>query len=256
MSLDTDLSINGLNEIKNMEIDPPENRREKHRSDTLIEPSNRYIVTKVCDRLITFPDTLVAEILIVERNSILALPFYDAAIIGVVHHQASVMPLLMLKTLLTGERSLVAESLTVVKLSEAVDQLGEVATKRSLSGIGIVVDRVIGSMAIDEYIDVTSTPSNLGIGNALNHKNTNGNGRGNAKGNFINEMVNGTSTELSNIELSDVFGGEIADGSKNSLKNFNQIVANIGDNEYTPIEIVLLSTPTHIWQPQRWQSRG
>jgi hypothetical protein len=36
-------------------------------------------------------------------------------------------------------------------------------------------------------------------------------------------------------------------------KKINQTVANIKENEYTPIEIILSSIPTHIWQPQRWQ---
>ncbi len=215
-----------------MEID----RLRSRTGDALIEPSNRYIVTKVCDRLITFPDTLVAEILIVERNSILALPFYDAAIVGVVHHQASVMPLLMLRTLLEGARSLVAESLTVIKLSEVANQLGEAYNKFSLSGTGVIVDRVIGSIAIDEYIDTIAKP--------------------NDSGSSKDKPFKSPASQSSNIELNDVLANEIGDGSKNSLKNFNQIVANIGDNEYTPIEIVLLNTPTHIWQPQRWQSRG
>ena len=35
-------------------------------------------------------------------------------------------------------------------------------------------------------------------------------------------------------------------------KKINQTVANIKETEYTPIEIILLSIPTHIWQPQRW----
>ncbi len=217
----------GLDKVKTMEID----RLQSHLGDALIQPSNRYIVAKVCDRLITFPDTLVAEILIVERNSILVLPFYDAAIIGVVHQQASVMPLLMLRTLLDGARSLVAESLTVIKLSEAARQLGKADHKLDLGGIGVIVDRVIGSIAIDEYIDAVANSSDLG------------------KAIF-------PLPKLSNIELNDILMTEMGDGSKNSSKKFNQVVANIGDNEYTPIEIVLLNTPTHIWQPQRWQSRG
>lgn len=216
-----------------MQID----RLKSHLGDALIEPSNRYIVTKVCDRLITFPDTLVAEILIVERNSILVLPFYDPAIVGVVHHQANVMPLLMLKTLLEGARSLVAESLTVIKLSEVANQLGEAYSKFSLGGTGVIVDRVIGSIGTDEYVETIAKSNDLGSVT-----------RGNPS--------QPASSKLNNIELGDVLTNEISNESKNLLKNFNQIVANIGDNEYTPIEIILLNTPTYIWQPQRWQSRG
>ena len=38
----------------------------------------------------------------------------------------------------------------------------------------------------------------------------------------------------------------------NYSKKTSQTVANIRKTEYTPIEIILSSIPTHIWQPQRW----
>jgi hypothetical protein len=107
----------------------------------------------------------------------------------------------------------------------------------SLGGIGVIVDRVIGSIGTDEYVDMIAKSHNLG--NAAKDKSS-----------------QSAVSQLNNIELDDAFMNEIGNESKNSLKNFNQIVANIGDNEYTPIEIVLLNTPTYIWQPQRWQSRG
>ncbi len=157
----------------------------------LLTPSNRYIVVKVGDRLVTFPDVLVSEIMIIERNTILVLPFYEAAIVGVIHHQANIMPLLLLRLLMGGQRALITESLTVVRLSKVADDLAE-----NLSGVGLIVDRVIGSLTADEYKD---------------------------------------------IDLRDL------------SKKMNQTVANIQENEYTPIEIVLSSIPTHIWQPQRWQ---
>jgi hypothetical protein len=220
--------------------------------NSLIEPSNRYIVTKVCDRLIIFPDTLVAEILIVERSSILPLPFYDAAIIGVVHHQASVMPLLMLKSLLQGERSLIAESLTIIKLSQAANQLGEVSNNLSLGGTGLIVDRVIGSMAIAEYANATAIASNGISSNGEEANHSFRQSQDNLKDGLKDGLRNGTN----NIELNDTLASKKGDGSKDPLTIFNKTVANIGDNEYTPIEIVLLNTPNHIWQPQRWQSRG
>lgn len=73
--------------------------------DQLFAPSNRYIVAKVGDRTVNFPDTLVSEIIIIDRNAIVALPFYETAIIGVMHHQANVMPLLLLR-LLMGNNAL------------------------------------------------------------------------------------------------------------------------------------------------------
>ena len=166
----------------------------------LIPPSNRYIVVKVGDRLVTFPDVLVSEIMIIERNTILALPFYEAAIVGVIHHQANIMPLLLLRLLMGEQRALITESLTVVRLSKVAADLAEnlsgKLSNKNLSGVGVIVDRVIGSLTTDEYKD---------------------------------------------IDLRD------------SSKKINQTVADIQKNEYTPIEIILSSIPTHIWQPQRWQ---
>lgn len=175
---------------------------------TLIPPNNRYIVAKVGDRLVTFADVLVSEIVIIERSAILSMPFYDHAIVGVIHHQATIMPLVLLKLVMGEQRALISESLTVVKLSESADSLGD----RQLSGIGLIVDRVIGSLTIGEYQDVAVVKS---------------------------EAPN----------LTDNF-----DDLGEALKKTDQTVANIEENEYTPIEIVLLNMLTHIWQPQRWQS--
>jgi len=76
-----------------------------------------------------------------------------------------------------------------VRLSKIADDLSD----QNLEGVGIIVDRVIGSLTNDEY------------------------------------------------------------QSDTSLKKLNQTVANMRETEYTPIEIILSSIATHIWQPQRWQ---
>jgi hypothetical protein len=193
---------------------------EKMMVNSWIQPSNRYIVSKVGERLITFPDTLVAEILILERGNILPLPFYDEAIIGVVHHQASVMPLLMLKTMLEDQRSLITESLTVVRLSQIVADL----VGYQLGGAGIVIDRVIGSITVDEFAEAMTNRRYDRVEDLAS----------------VSTDRNGVSDAVSH--LNDRF-----------LKKIHQIVANIGENEYTPIEIILVNIPVYIWQPQRWQ---
>ena len=170
--------------------------------DYLIAPNNRYIVAKVSDRSITFPDVLISEIIMLDRNAILTLPFYETAIIGVTHHQATIMPLLLLRLLIGEQRRLITESLTIVRLSNIADSLSD----QSLGGVGVIVDRVSGGLTTDEY---------QGIGD-------------------LNDL---------NLDLSD----------QEKSKKVNQTVANIKENEYTPIEIILSSIPTHIWQPQRWQ---
>jgi chemotaxis signal transduction protein len=171
--------------------------------DQLIAPSNRYIVVKIGDRLVTFPDVLVSEIMILERSAILALPFYENAIVGVVHHQATLMPLLLLRLLMGEQRALITESLTVVRLSKITEDLNY----KHLAGIGLIVDRVIGSLTTEEhqYIDLHTSES---------------------------------------LESSGLIG--------NNSKKINQTVANIQETEYTPIEIILSRSPTHLWQPLRW----
>ncbi len=179
--------------------------------DQLLAPSNRYIVAKVGDRSVTFPDKLVSEIMIIDRNAIVALPFYETAIIGVTHHQANVMPLLLLRLLMGEQRTLITESLTVVRLSKLANDFGN----KNLGGVGVIVDRVVGSLTIDEHQD--------------QHQN---------------------SSDVDQLTFSSITD---ADFTNNSTKKINQTVANIKENEYTPIEIILSSIPRDIWQPQRWQ---
>ncbi|OYQ66869.1 hypothetical protein B9G53_03270 [Pseudanabaena sp. SR411] len=179
--------------------------------DHQVAPSNRYIVAKVGDRSVTFPDVLISEIIILERNAILALPFYETAIIGVTHHQATVMPLLLLRLLMGEQRTLITESLTVVRLSKLADNL----SNKNLGGVGVIVDRVIGSLTINEYQELDIYASEL-----------------------VDPLLSSLTT---------------TNPATNSPKKINQTVANIKENEYTPIEIILSSIPNHIWQPQRWQ---
>jgi hypothetical protein len=114
--------------------------------------------------------------------------------------------------LLIGEqRTLITESLTVVRLSKIADNLGV----NNLGGVGIIVDRVVGSLTINEFQELDI---------------------------YASELVDPTLSSLS-----------FTNSDKNSPKKIPQTVANIKENEYTPIEIILSSIPTHIWQPQRWQ---
>ncbi|MCA6518142.1 MAG: chemotaxis protein CheW, partial [Pseudanabaena sp. M110S1SP2A07QC] len=141
------------------------------------------------------------------RNAIVALPFYETAIIGVMHHQANVMPLLLLRLLMGEQRTLITESLTVVRLSKLADNLGN----KNLGGVGVIVDRVIGSLTIDEHQDQLQQ-----------------------------------SSDVDQLTFSSITDAKYA-------KKISQTVANIKETEYTPIEIILSSIPSHIWQPQRWQ---
>ena len=197
--------------MKSMQLDMP-----------LVIPSNRYIVARVGRYAVIFADVLVSEILMVARNSILDLPFYGEAILGVTHHQADIIPLVMARSLLNEDQSMISESLSIIKLSKAADHiLGErvkiQGSSQKLSGLGIIVDRVVGSLTYEDYqnrnIDLSS---NLADGLAQDD-------------------------DLQNQK------------DQKDQKN-DQTVANIEETEYTPIEIVLSSIPAQMWQPQRWQS--
>jgi hypothetical protein len=107
------------------------------------------------------------------------------------------------------------ESLTVIRLSKIANVLSD----KNLDGVGVIVDRVVGSLTNDEYKDID-----------LN----------------ISKLSNNSSESASETPLSAI-------AATDSTKKITQIVANIKETEYTPIEIVLSSTSTHIWQPQRWQ---
>jgi len=88
----------------------------------------------------------------------------------------------------------------VVRLSKIANDLSD----QNLGGIGVIVDRVMGSLTIDE---------------------------------FQNVELNSSDSLFLPIS---------------ATKKIDQTVANIRENEYTPIEIILSNIPTDIWQPQRW----
>jgi chemotaxis signal transduction protein len=106
----------------------------------------RYILTTVGPQPITFPVQWVAEILVIERSTVLPLPFYSTIVLGVVHHQGKMIPLLqtpqggIVKSAAPPSR-LMKESLSVVRLNAIV---------QPLANVGLVVDQVIGSLPQDQ----------------------------------------------------------------------------------------------------------
>ena len=236
-----------------------------------IIPSNRYIVARVGRYAVIFADVLVSEILMVSRGSILDLPFYGEAILGVTHHQADIVPLIMARSLLKEDQALIGESLSVIKLSKAADQIMGNQSKhqvssQKLSGLGIIVDRVVGSLTYDDYQNKKlSRNLNKGLDRDLDR---NLDGNLDLDNDLANDLVNKTSSSsnaaANNLESLDNLASLISlpTGESDfetellSPKNqkSDQIVANIEENEYTPIEIVLSSIPAQMWQPQRWRS--
>jgi chemotaxis signal transduction protein len=102
----------------------------------------RYILTQVEDQQFAFPSLWVAEILLIERSQILTIPFYDAAILGVVHHHGRIVPLVEIRRLVKKTSGLMRETVNVVQLSQEAEHL---------AGIGIVVDKVLDGRSQDQF---------------------------------------------------------------------------------------------------------
>jgi chemotaxis signal transduction protein len=107
---------------------------------------DRYILTQVGQQRLAFLSSLVTEILVIERSHILALPFYDPAVLGVVHQRGNVIPLIHLQSLGTAKGNHSAlfhrrETLTVVRLNQLASNLG---------GVGIVIDQIMNSISHDQ----------------------------------------------------------------------------------------------------------
>jgi chemotaxis signal transduction protein len=103
---------------------------------------SRYILTSLDEQILVFPDAYVSEVLLIDRASILSLPFYNPAVLGVVHKQGRIIPLLLLRQAL-GERTvLIPETLTVVHLTDLAPEL---------EGVGLIVDKLIGSVNLEQF---------------------------------------------------------------------------------------------------------
>lgn len=109
----------------------------------------RIILTQVGSEVVTFPSEWVGEILTLDRTRILPLPFYSPSLVGVVHDQGQVFPLISL-ALLIGGISPTQEQLNVIRLHQRVPDLG---------GAGLIVDRILGAEASDAEEITASDPS-------------------------------------------------------------------------------------------------
>lgn len=103
---------------------------------------SRYLLTQAGSQKIGFPSQWVTEIILIERSQILNLPFYDTRLLGVVHHQGNIIPLVTLQsTNRVSQRPRIQETLTAIHLTQSVG---------TLSGVGLIVDRVIGSISHEQ----------------------------------------------------------------------------------------------------------
>lgn len=107
----------------------------------------RLILTRTADLTLAFPTAWVSEIFQADRKQVLPMPFYSALVLGVLHHNSHVVPLVLGNRLL-GNLAPLKETLTVIQLGRAAGEL---------AGVGIVVEQLLGSNQSHEINAVHST---------------------------------------------------------------------------------------------------
>jgi chemotaxis signal transduction protein len=123
-------------------------------SSTLSAFKHRHLLAQIGDQSLAFPAQWIAEIILIERSLILSLPFYTPLVLGVVHHQGVIIPIIAGHLLLSNKINqnvrleALKETLPVIRLSQSAQHL---------SGIGITVDRIINQSA-----DHNASPSATG----------------------------------------------------------------------------------------------
>lgn len=113
-----------------------------------ITQEDQYILTQVGNHRVAFAANWVGGILLSERSQVLVLPFYQEPILGIVHHQGQLVPLVMLQQLLDDTPVQMREVFNAIQLSERTDT----------PGLGLVIDRLLGNcsdedVAADETIE-------------------------------------------------------------------------------------------------------
>ncbi|NJO39165.1 MAG: chemotaxis protein CheW [Cyanobacteria bacterium CRU_2_1] len=123
-------------------------------SSSLQSLQDRYILTQIGQQQLAFPSQWVAEILLIERSQVLILPFYDSAILGVVHHRGQIVPLVAIQQIFEGMAGATREIISVVQLSQKAD---------SLAGIGIVVDRALENRSHEQFTNAFSEHDHVAV---------------------------------------------------------------------------------------------
>lgn len=101
--------------------------------------SNRYFIAEVGQVALAFSAQWVRDILVVERSQILHLPFYPPMFLGVIQVQSEIVPLVSAQKIWNdGHSTPLPATLTAVRLSQLA---------QTLTGVGIVVDRMVGSVS-------------------------------------------------------------------------------------------------------------
>lgn len=119
--------------------------------DSLALPDSSYFLTQVGSRRLAFPATEIAEVILVDRSQVLSLPFYQPGLLGVVHIQGQLVPLVTLQVLLEGASGVTREVFNAVQLNAS----------SQLAGVALVIDQLVGNCTADQLAqDSTIEPFN------------------------------------------------------------------------------------------------
>lgn len=148
--------VNSFSEPALMKAEDPDEMAPTVISDS---KSSSHILTQYAGKTLVFPAAWVTDIIVIERRKILQLPFYPAAVLGVVHYQTSVVPLVILERFSASTTGLKPSQSTLmaVRLNEATG---------SLNGVGVVVDRLLGhademTMESGDRFQISDLPAQL-----------------------------------------------------------------------------------------------
>jgi chemotaxis signal transduction protein len=119
----------------------------------------RYILTQVGSWVLVFPSLWVAEIFRIERSQLLPLPTYPSPLIGVIHHNSQILPLVSTHQILQTEETNRRETAIVIHLTHQAS---------TLSNVGLVIDKALGSASYDQL------PAPLFATSALHPEDTSG----------------------------------------------------------------------------------
>ena len=107
-----------------------------------IKQEERYLIALVESKKIAFSARWIQDILVFTRSQVLELPFYSQSLLGVLHHQNQIIPLVSGHHIFSEQTSHISQTtLTALRLN----QLG-----KKLAGVGVVVDRMVQSISHSE----------------------------------------------------------------------------------------------------------
>jgi hypothetical protein len=125
-------------------------------TDRPAPPSDRHLLTQVASYPLSFPMQWVTDIIQVDRTKILPLPLYPDLLWGLVNYQSKMVPLVLCQPAACNSSGSPSQAssqassqartapgtplILAVRLSKALGKL---------EGVGIVIDRVVGSTTAD-----------------------------------------------------------------------------------------------------------